>query len=146
MRSVSRSILSIAVLVACATPLHAQASGGDETKFTNRETALWQSVKDKQVDQIKKVFGDDYVAVYDSGIIGRDDELKGISATNLRNVRLDNAQVHRIDPSNVVVTGKAVVEGDTNGKSINGTYNTMTVWHRTGNRWGVVAHTEVKAP
>ena len=145
MRPLTRLILSVAVLAASAAPALAQSKGDDRTKFTDRENALWSSVANKRMDAIKSAFSDDYIATYDSGIIGRDDELKGIAKGNIKNVRLDDVQVHRLDPSNVIVTSKAVVDGDMEGKSISGTYNTMTVWHRSGNRWNVAAHTEVKA-
>jgi hypothetical protein len=147
MRLVSRLILPLAAAVAFSAPALAQrAAADDETKFGNREAALWEAVKNKQVDAIKRVLTDDYVGVYDSGTYGRDDELKGISSQTLRSYRVDDLKVHRIDPANVVVTYKAVVDGDMNGKSVSGTYNTMSVWHRVGNRWNVSAHSEVKAP
>ena len=146
MRLVTRLILPLLAVAAFTAPARAQARGSDNEKFLNRETALWGAVKNKELDELRKVFASSYVAVYDMGIVGRDDELASIGKSTLRNVRLDDVNVRRIDESNVVVTYKAVVDGDYDGKSMAGTYNTMTVWHRTGNRWDVVAHTEVKAP
>jgi ketosteroid isomerase-like protein len=139
-------ILPLAAVVSLAAPALAQRAADDETKFGNREAAVWEAVKNKQVDAIKRVMTDDYVGVYDSGANGRDDELKAISSQTLRSYRVDDLKVHRIDPANVIVTYKAVVDGDMNGKSVSGTYNTMSVWHRVGNRWNLSAHTEVKAP
>ena len=146
MRLVSKLILPLAAVVSFAAPALAQRAADDETKFGNREAAVWEAVKNKQVDAIKKVMTDDYVGVYDSGTYGRDDELKAISSQTLRSYRVDDLKVHRVDPANVIVTYKAVVDSDMNGKSTSGTYNAMSVWHRIGNRWNVSAHTEVKAP
>jgi ketosteroid isomerase-like protein len=146
MRLVSKLILPLAAVVSFAAPALAQRAADDETKFGNREAAVWEAVKNKQVDALRKVMSDDYVAVYDAGSVGRDDELKGISQMTLRSYRIDDLKVRRIDPSNVIVTYKAVVDGDMNGKSASGTYNAMSVWHRMGNRWNVAAHSEVKAP
>jgi ketosteroid isomerase-like protein len=145
MRPAYRLMLSLAALVVSAAPAFAQARGDDHAKFTTRETAVWTSVKNKEVSALRNVMSDDYVATYDAGIVGRDDELSSISKAQLTSARLDSIQVRRIDPANVIVTAKAVVDGTMDGKSMSGTYHTMTVWHRNGNNWKIAAHSEVKA-
>jgi hypothetical protein len=146
MRAVARLILPLVVVATFASPARAQNRGTDTDKFLSRETALWGAVKNKEVGELRKVFGTDYVAVYDNGIYGRDDELGSIGKSTVRSIRLDDVSVRRVDEANVVVTYKAVVDGDYDGKSVTGTYNAMTLWHRKGNQWNVAAHTEVKAP
>jgi hypothetical protein len=146
MRIVSRMLLALALVAAVAPSLAAQARGDERTRFFERENSLWSSVKNKELPLLGKVFTADYVAVYDSGIVGKKDELGGIEQATLRSVRLDDFTLHNVDGLNVLVSYKAVVDGDMNGKSMAGTYNTMTLWHRTGNQWYVAAHTEVKAP
>jgi hypothetical protein len=145
MRIAYRLMLPLVVLVVSAAPAFAQARGDDQEKFTTRETALWASVKNKEMNALRNTFSNDYTATYDAGIVGRDAELSTIDKGSLTAVRLDDVKVHRLDPANVIVTGKATVDGMMDGKSITGTYNTMTVWHRLGNTWKVAAHTEVKA-
>jgi ketosteroid isomerase-like protein len=145
MRLAYRLLLPLAVLV-CSAPAFAQATGDDQAKFTTRENAVWAAVKNKELSALKNVMSENYVATYDAGIVGRDDELSSIGKGQLNSARLDDVQVRRLDPSNVVVTGKAVVDGSMDGKSMSGTYNTMTVWHRNGNTWRVAAHSQVKAP
>jgi len=102
-------------------------------------------VKNKEVESIRKVFQKDYVAVYDNGIVGLNDEIDGISKMTIRDYRLSDVKVRNLDPSTVIVTSKVVVDGDANGQSMSGTYNSMTVWQRSGNQWYVAAHTEIKA-
>jgi hypothetical protein len=145
MRIATRLILPLAALVISAAPAFAQATGDDQAKFTTRETALWGSVKNKETNALRNTFSSDYVATYDSGIVGRDDEIAGIEKATLNSVRLDDVKVRRVDNANVIVTSKATVDGSMDGKSMSGTYNSMTVWHRVGNMWKVAAHTEVKA-
>jgi len=123
----------------------AQAKGDELTKFRNRETAVWESVKNKEVESIRKVFQKDYVAVYDRGILGLSEEIDGISKLTIRDYRVTDVNVRNLDPSTVIVTSKVVVDGDANGQSMSGTYNAMTVWQRSGNQWYVAAHTEIKA-
>ena len=146
MRRASWLCLTVAALAALATPSTAFAQSRDElTKFRNRESARWESVKNKEVESIRKVFQKDYVAVYDSGIVGINDEIDGISKTNIKSYAVSNVAVRNLDPSTVLVTSKVNVDGDMGGQSIAGSYNTLTVWQRKGNQWYVAAHTEVKA-
>jgi hypothetical protein len=146
MRIAFRLMLPVAALVFSATPAFAQLRGDDQEKFTTRETAVWTSVKNKEINALRNTFSPDYTATYSEGIVGRDDELSSIGKTTLNSVRLDDVKVYRLDPANVIVTSKAAVDGSMDGKSISGNYNTMTVWHRNGNTWKVAAHTEAKAP
>jgi hypothetical protein len=146
MRLAYHLLLPVAALVVTAAPTFAQAKGDDHAKFTTRETAVWESVKNKEVESLRKVMSDDYTATYDAGTMGVDDELKGIGQTELHSYKLDDVKVHRIDPANVIVTAKVAVDANMAGKNTSGTYNTMTVWHRVGNAWRIAAHTEVKMP
>ncbi|MDQ6633687.1 MAG: nuclear transport factor 2 family protein [Gemmatimonadota bacterium] len=149
MRILNRLTLPIAAVIALVvstSAAFAQARGDDQQKFTTRETALWASVKAKEMTALKGTFSDDYAATYSDGIVGRDDELTGIGKSQIASARIDDVKVHRLDAATVVVTSKATVDGTTDGKSISGTYNTMTVWHRVSNLWKVAAHTEVKTP
>lgn len=147
MRRASWLCLPVVALVALTIPsaATAQAKGDELTKFRNRETAVWESVKNKEVESIRKVFQKDYVAVYDRGIFGLSEEIDGISKLTIRDYRVTDVNVRNLDPSTVIVTSKVVVDGDANGQSMSGTYNAMTVWQRSGNQWYVAAHTEIKA-
>ena len=147
MRRASWLCLPVVAMVALTIPsaATAQARGDELTKFRNRETVVWESVKNKEVESIRKVFQKDYVAVYDAGIMGLAGEIDGISQITIRDYRLTDVAIRNLDNMNVLVTYKAVVDGDMGGQSMSGTYNSLTVWHRNGNQWYVAAHTEVKA-
>ena len=147
MRRASWLCLPVVAMVALTIPsaATAQAKGDELTKFRNRESAVWESVKNKEVESIRKVFQKDNVAVYDNGIVGLNDEIDGISKMTIRDYRLSDVKVRNLDPSTVIVTSKVVVDGDAGGQSMSGTYNSMTVWQRSGNQWYVAAHTEIKA-
>jgi hypothetical protein len=144
MRRASWSCLFLAVTVSLVVPSVALAQT-DATKFAGRESALWETVKNKQIDAIRKVFDKDYVAVYDTGIVGLTDEVGGINRQTLRSYHLRDLQVRRVDGLNVVVTYKADVDGEMEGQPLTGTYNALTLWHRQGNQWYVAAHSEMKS-
>ena len=144
MRRASSLFLWAAVLVSLATPSRSFAQD-DLTKFRTRETAVWESVKLKELESIRKVFDQDYLAVYDNGINGLAQELDGMSKVTLRSYQLSDFRLHRVDPLNVAVAYTAVVDGEMAGQSLSGTYHALTMWHRRGNQWTVAAHSEVKA-
>jgi len=146
MRRASCLFLAAAAMLSIAAPSRAIAQSKDDlTKFQNRETAVWESVKNKELASIRKVFDRNFVSVYDAGIFDLTEELDGMSKVMLRSYRLSDFKLHRIDSQNMIVSYKAVVDGEMSGQSISGNYNALTVWHRSGNRWSVSAHTEVKA-
>lgn len=146
MRRASCLFLTAAALLSLAAPTRAIAQSKDDlTKFQNRETAVWEAVKNKELESIRKVFDRNFVSVYDAGISGLTEEMDAMSKVTLRSYRLSDFRLHRIDSQNMIVSYKAVVDGDMSGQSMSGNYNALTVWHRSGNRWSVSAHTEVKA-
>ncbi len=146
MRRATWLFLPIAAALSLAAPDRALAQSKDDvTKFKNRETAVWESVKNKENTAIRNVFDKDYTAVYEDGISGIDEEIAGIAKMTLRSYQLSDWRIHRLDDLNMIVAYKAVVDGDANGQAMSGTYNALTVWHRRGNQWSVAAHTDVKA-
>jgi hypothetical protein len=145
MRRASWLFLPIA-LVSLGFPSRAPAqSPGDLAKFSIRESALWESVKTKDLDAMRKVFDKGYAAVYDSGILGLGEELDGVSKMTIRSYQLFDLAVRRVDSQNMLVTYKATLDADMGTQPLSGTYNNLTLWHRSGNQWYVAAHSEVKA-
>jgi hypothetical protein len=145
MRRIAQFVLVLIALSTAAPARLLAQSADDLTKFRNRETSLWESVKNKELDQIRKVFDKNYVAVYDYGIVGLAQEVDGISKMTMRSYRLSDVKLNRIDNLNVIVAYRVDLEGEAEGQSMSGAYNAMTLWHRRGNQWSVAAHTEVKA-
>ena len=98
----------VALVVSTTSAVAQQAPGDDQAKFTTRESAMWASVKNKEVTAIRNTLSDDYTATYDAGIVGKDDEIASISKAQLTSVRLDDVKAHRLDNANVIVTGSVI--------------------------------------
>jgi hypothetical protein len=75
------AVLTLTVALPARSLAQAQ---DDATKFRNRETAVWESVKNKELESIRKVFDNDYVAVYEDGIVDRSAEVAGMAKMTLR--------------------------------------------------------------
>jgi ketosteroid isomerase-like protein len=146
MRRASWLVVPLVALVSLAVPSRSLAQSRDELeKFRNRETAVWEAIKNKELAAIGKAFDKDYVAVYDDGIVGLTEQLNSISKTTLRDYRLTDFTLRDFDGSHVVVAYKAALDGDMDGKPMSGNYNALTLWRRNGNQWFAAAHSAVKA-
>ena len=146
MRRASRLFLPLAALISIGLPHRALAQAQDDlTKFRNREAATWESVKNKETTSLRKVMTKDYVGMYDQGFSSVDQEMSDIPKMTLRDYRLTDVSVRRLDDVTVLVTSKVVLDGSMGTDSVSGTYNTLTVWHRDGNQWYIAAHSDVKA-
>jgi hypothetical protein len=120
------------------------AQAGDE--FVARETAVWQAVKDKQLEAFTAALDTSFVGVYADGIHTRAAEVASVRPTNLRSFTLTEFATRHLDPRTTLLTYRAVVAGDAAGKDFSGTYWISSLWRKVGGQWKTAFHTEVKAP
>ena len=133
--------LLASALVCGTTAAMAQAS----VDWMNKETAMWQAVKDKKVDAFSAGLDSAFVGVYADGLHNRNAELAMVRPADLKEFHLSDFTVHRLSPQVVLLTYKVVVSGESGGKDMSGTYWVASVWQKRGQRWRTVMHTEEKA-
>src|SRR6266516_535256 len=133
--------LIIAALFCSAASVMAQAS----VDWTAKETAMWQAIKDKKLEPFSAGLDSAYVGVWDDGLHDRDTEVAGVRQDNLKDFRLSDLTVRRLDPHIVLLTYKSVVS-DSGSTDFSATYWVASVWQLRGGRWRVVMHTAHKAP
>jgi hypothetical protein len=137
-----RGIWLLASAVVCsATAAMAQAS----VDWMNKETTMWQAVKDKKIDAFSAGLDSTFVGVYTDGLHNRDTEVAQVRPTNLKDFHLSDFTVHRLSPQVVLLTYKVVVNGESGGKDLSGAYWVASVWQKRGQQWRTVMHTEEKA-
>jgi len=124
----------------------AQAFAQATDEFVARETAVWQTVKDKRLDAFAAALDSSVVAVYADGIHTRAAEVASVRQTNLRSFTLTAFATRHLDPAMTLLTYRAVVAGDAGGQDFSGTYWVASLWRKVGGQWKTVFHTEVKAP
>jgi hypothetical protein len=110
-----------------------------------QENAVWTAFKDKKADAFKAMFAPNYVGVYEDGTYDVAKELQNLKNAKISSVKLDNFSGRMIDPNDLLTTYVATVKGSMGKQDISGRYNSASLWHRSGNKWLTVYHTEIKA-
>ena len=111
-----------------------------------QETAVWQAFKDKNAKAFGATFGPNYVGLYEDGIASRAKELDNLKKAKIASYKIDNFASRMIDNGeDMLVTYTVDVKGTMGKDDISGKYQAASLWHRTGNKWLGVYHTEIKA-
>ena len=111
----------------------------------NRETALWEIVKNKQVDAFRKYYADNYRGVSSDGVKDINQEVEGVRNVDLRDYSLTDTKVVFPNKDTAVLTYKVTVEGSYQGQDISGVYYASSVWVNEGGKWLAILHAEAKA-
>lgn len=134
-------IITIAAVAAVAlAPLAAQAATP-----LQQENAIWSAFKDKKADAFKAMLAPNYVGMYEDGTYDVAKELVSMKNTQLNSFSLSNFSSRMIDPDDILTTYVAAIKAMYGKKDISGRYNSASVWHRSGNKWLTVYHSEIKA-
>jgi len=138
-------LIPLAALAAFAiAPVAAQA----DTPL-QKETSIWQAFKDKKADTFKGMLHPDFVAVYETGRVSRDQEVQSLRKSKIESFAISDFNHRMIDPEDVLMTYTVAVKGSDGKDDISGKYYASSVWHRVGSgktsKWVAVYHSEVKA-
>lgn len=110
----------------------------------SKEKAAWQAFKDKKADEFKKLLSTDLVTVYADGMHNLQQEVDGMSKTDMKSFDLSDFNVVFPNPKTAIITYKAKIEATSEGKDISGTYNEGSVWHMAKGQWIGIFHTDMK--
>jgi hypothetical protein len=110
-----------------------------------RETAVWNAVRDKNLDVFSASMAPSFVGVYAFGLHDRAQEIGVVRNQTLRSFVLCNFHARMIDPNDMLMTYTADVVGTEDNKSFSGRYWNTSLWHRSSGKWLTVYHGEVKA-
>lgn len=130
----------IAATAVVASPAMAAPSSPLE-----RETAVWNAVKAKNLDAFAASMAPSFVGVYAFGLHDRAHEIRVVRDQTLRSFELGNFHARMIDPNDMLMTYTADVVGTEDNESFTGRYWNTSLWHRSGGKWLTVYHGEVKA-
>jgi len=133
---------SATALLATAAILFAKTPGKDE--IMKKETAAWQSFKDKKADDFKKLVDRDVRCVYDDGISNMQKELDDMQKWDMKSFEISNFDSYSDEKDVIVTTYTVKVEGTFNGKDASGTYNAGSVWKMENGKWLAIFHTNIK--
>jgi hypothetical protein len=135
-----RTILYVAAAAVIAAPAVAAPMNP-----LQRETAVWQAFKARNVNAFKAMIGPSYVGMYAAGPCSATCELQSMHKTSLRSFKISNFHSEMIDPDDMLATYAVDANGTMGKASVTGRYWTTSLWHRSGNSWVTVHHSEIKA-
>ena len=136
-----KKLIALALVGLFATSAAVFASP-DKDAVTTAEKNAWQNIKDKKLDDFKKIFSADFKGVYSDGINGVDKEMAGVKGLELKSYDLGSIEVTMIDKDAALITYTVSVEGTQDGKDISGKMKAASVWKKEGNDWRCVFHTD----
>ncbi len=92
-----------------------------------RETAVWQAVKAKDVDAFAASMSEDFIGVYSDGTHDRARELRIVRNQTLRSFVIRNFRARPIGPNDMLMTYSADVQGSEDGSTFSGRYWNTTL-------------------
>jgi hypothetical protein len=120
------------------------APDNDKEGIISKEKAAWQAFKDKKADEFKKLVSADLATVYADGMHTLQQEVDGMSKTDMKSFDLSDFNVVFPNSKTAVITYKAKVEATSDGKDVSGSYNVGSVWHKAKGEWQAIFHTDSK--
>jgi hypothetical protein len=139
-----KKLIIYSVTALLATAAISFAATGDKEAIISKEKAAWQAFKDKKADEFKKLLSTDLVAVYADGMHNLQQEVDGMSKTDVKSFDLSDFNVVFPDQKTAIITYKAKFEATSEGKDVSGTYNAASVWHKAKGQWLGIFHTDMK--
>jgi ketosteroid isomerase-like protein len=125
-----------AAVVAIAAP--------DKEAIKVKETAAWQTFKDKKADDFKKLIDKDFRGVYADGIYNLQKQLDDMKKWDMKSFAFSDFDSFSDEPDVIVTTYTVKIEGTVDGKDASGTYNSGSVWKKEKDAWLAIFHTNVK--
>src|SRR5207248_3939644 len=96
-------------------------------------------------DEIRALFAPDLITLYADGRHDLTQEMRNISALQVRDYTLGRIRSQSIDPDNILLTYSVDLRGTVGNKPVSGRRWVASLWHRSHGKWLTVYHTEIKA-
>ncbi len=116
----------------------------DKEAIMAKETAAWQSFKDKKSDDFQKVVSADFRGVYAEGVSDMQKELSDMKKWEMKSFTISDYTATADGKNTIITTYTVKIEGTFDGKDASGTYNAGSVWKQEKGAWMAIFHTNVK--
>ncbi len=120
------------------------AATPDKAAMEEKEKAAWQTFKDKNEAEFKKVVDKDIRCVYDTGASNMAKELDAMKKWDMKSFAISDYDIFSDEKDVIVSTYTVKIEGTFDGKDMSGTYNAGSVWKKEGSNWLAIFHTNIK--
>ena len=116
----------------------------DKEAIKAKETAAWQTFKDKKADDFKKLIDKDFRGVYADGIYNLQKQVDDMKKWDMKSFTFSDYTAFSDEPDVIVTTYTVKIEGTVDGKDASGTYNSGSVWKQEKGAWMAIFHTNIK--
>ncbi len=131
-------------LIALLATIAVSIAAPDKEAIKVKETAAWQTFKDKKADDFKKLIDKDFRGVYADGIYNLQKQLDDMKKWDMKSFAFSDFDSFSDEPDVIVTTYTVKIEGTVDGKDASGTYNSGSVWKKEKGTWMAIFHTNVK--
>jgi hypothetical protein len=132
-------------VIALIASIGVSIAAPDKEAIKAKETAAWQSFKDKKADDFQKVVDKDFKGVYAEGVSDMAKELSDMKKWDMKSFTISDYKAFSDEKDVMVTTYTVKIEGTLDGKDASGTYNAGSVWKEENGAWMAIFHTNVKA-
>jgi len=109
--------------------------------LVDREKAVWNAFRDKNVNEVKKLVSTDLMAVYPDGIYNFEQRLGEMPKMRMKSFTLGNFNVSMLSNDLAMISYKARVQ-NTDGSASE--LNCGTVWKMQNGEWKAVFHADMR--
>jgi len=137
--------LAAAILLLAPIAAAGQPAPSTTMEAFAREKAIWQAVKDHRLDDFAAAMAPSYIGLYPDGPRSVAADVVQIRQADLHDFEISFFRILPIDPETIAATYRIDVSGQVQGSAFTGRYWVSSVWHRTGDKWRAMLHTETQA-
>ena len=138
-------ILMVALLM--AAPLFAQDDAKLKTELVAKEKMLWDAYFKKDVKAFEEALAADGVFLDGSGVTTKAEVLKMFPSMNckVKSYSFSQEKLTRIDKDAVILTFKALEDGECDGQKIPPVIYVSSTWVMRNGKWMGFSHAEIPA-
>jgi len=140
-----KKIMSTLVLLMITSIAFGQMSD-IKTAITKKEKALYEAIKNGDMDTFKNSLSENFMGVYASGISNRDEEVESVGS----NLSIDSysfSEVSVLTPAEnvAVINYKVSMSGNWADEAFSNDYYATSTWIKIENDWKALVHSDMQA-
>lgn len=140
-----KSALLTLVLFMIATVAYSQMMDVKET-IIEKEKAMYEAIKNGDMDTFKSNLAEDFMSVYESGISNREQELESLKNLTINTYELSDIKVMQPSENLAIIAYTLDASGMWQNEQFSGkSYATSTWMKMDDDSWKGIMHTETKA-
>ncbi len=123
----------------------APTKGAGDVLIVDREKAVWEAIRTRQIEKLRTLFASEYTAIYPTGVRDLQKELDQSATGYLTQYSIEPLRLTRANDNLVVLLYRVTTTIVENGQKKPINLHASSVWVKRGNAWKVLFHTAMPA-